>query len=303
MISIIIPTHNRRSNVELCLTGLTLQTLSPDNFEVILVDDGSTDGTIQLVELFRDKFRFKYVWLYKEDAWNASKPRNFGAKLADQKTEAFLFLDSDVVLNNQALEFYWENFQKNKERVIIGQYDWLPPQIVTPQDLRSNWDNFIKGKLSKPETFSGSLGHIGKDVRATSFEKAKSSDDTFNEIYDGLACFGGNLLIPKKIFWSVGGFSEEMMYGLEDGEMGIKLWKKDTKFSYDKRCIGYHVWHPIPPSRFPPDLRKHINYLNQKHFGQDDPDLGIIQKTKEAFARWGMENWKLPPEWEERDED
>ena len=297
MISIIIPTHNRKTNIELNLTALTKQTFNKDLFEVILVDDGSTDGTIDLVNQFRDKFKLKYALIHKKDAWNASRPRNFGAKLAEAETDAYLFLDSDVLLNDRALEFYYDNFIK-KPRVIIGPYNWLPPQLVKPDDVLNNWGVLINGDLDKPTSLPASLGHIGEDVRKVSFDKAITPDDVFNEIYDGLACFGGNLMIPRDLFWKVGGFSEEMQCGLEDGEMGIKLWKMEAEFSYDSRLIGYHVWHPIPPARFPSDLKKHIDYLNTKHFGQLDPDLGIVQKTKEAFARWGIENWVKPPEWE-----
>ena len=295
MISVIIPAHNRKKNVELALTALRLQTLPKEEFEVILIDDGSTDGTYQLMEVFKDEFRFKYAWINKKNAWNASRPRNFGAKIAEKESVAFLFLDSDIILNREALQFYFEDFKKNKNRVIIGPYNWLPPQGFSPKDVETRWDDVIQAKF-KVQFPGERLGHIGDDVRMISFNE-KPPDQIFNEIFDGLACFGGNLLVPRDIFWKCGGYDEDTHCGLEDGEFGIRLWKNDIAFSYDKRCLGYHVWHKIPPARFPPNLKVQIDKLNLKHFKKIDPDLGLVNASKEAYKRWGID-WQVPPEWE-----
>ena len=295
MISVIIPCHNRKKNVELALTALKIQSLPKDKFEVIIVDDGSDDKTNELVDIFKNELTLKYAWINKKIAWNASRPRNFGAKLAEQETEAYLFLDSDIILNCEALQYYWEDFQKNKDRVVIGPYNWLPPQKVSPKDIEERFDDIVLGNLDRFQP-PGRIGHVGQDVRMVSFDKG-TPDDLYNEIYDGLACFGGNLLVPRNIFWKAGGYDEETHCGLEDGEFGIRLWKHDVNFSFDKRCLGYHVWHETPPSRFPAGLRLQIEKLNMKHFGEVNPDHGIIQKTKEMFKKMGI-NWEVPPEWE-----
>ena len=296
MLSVIVPTHNRRQNLELVLTAIKMQTLSKDKFEVILVDDESNDNTKELVDTFKNEFRLKYAWIYKKDDWNASRPRNYGAKLAEKETQAYVFVDSDVVLNPKALEFYWEDFQKNKNRVIIGPYHWLARQHVTPNAVENKFDALINNQLIKlAVNVRGST--VGDDTRINNF-KEKPVDETHDRVFDALACFGGNLLIPRDIFWKAGGYDESVTCGIEDGDFGLTLWRQGVKFSYDLRVIGYHVWHPTPPSRFPPNLRELINTLNLKHFGDVDPDHGILDKTKEAFRIWGFPDWQVPPEWE-----
>lgn len=295
MITVIIPTHNRKNNVRLTLTGLKQQSLEKDLFEVVLVDDGSTDMTSDILEEFKEVFpKFKYAYIFKKDVWNASRPRNFGAKLAEKDSEAFLFVDSDVVLNPDALASYHEDLQVNPDRVVIGPYNFLPPQMVTPLDIEHNFDLFKTGQLPKMSSNGGGMGHIGNDVRKQSFEKATTPNDLFDTAFDGLACFGGNLLIPKSIFWRAGGYDENIFHGCEDGDFGLTLWELGIKFSYDSRCIGFHNWHPLSQARAE-GAGGEIRKLNLKHFGTTEQDL--IQYTRDFYRKQGFPDWQPPAEW------
>jgi GT2 family glycosyltransferase/SAM-dependent methyltransferase len=60
-ISVILPTFNRKQALQECLAALEEQSLNPDQFEVIVVDDGSTDGTGDLVRQFKPKFVLEYI--------------------------------------------------------------------------------------------------------------------------------------------------------------------------------------------------------------------------------------------------
>jgi hypothetical protein len=76
--------------------------------------------------------------------------------------------------------------------------------------------------------------------------------------------------------------------------MGLKLWKKGTKFSYDKRTKGKHLWHQTPTDRFPSDMREHINKLNLKHFHDINPDYGIVEASRDTYKEWGITGWDPP---------
>lgn len=277
-LSVVIPSRNRADNVIQVVDALFNQTLSKEEYEVIVSDDGSTDDTCnRLMEASKNwqGLRFKYIFsnVPKPHTWNASIPRNFGALLSDPSTTHILFVDSDVVLPNNALECYIEDINNNPNRVIIGSYDFYR---------------------------EGNETVLQEDVRHLKFEEVELND-TFDTVHDGLVCFGGNLVIPKDIFWSVKGFSVDTHIGLEDGDMGLKLWKKKTKFSYDRRTKGKHLWHQTPTDRFPTDMREHINKLNLKHFNDINPDYGIIEASRETYAAWGITGWDPPAEWGQND--
>lgn len=272
-LSVIIPSRNRYENVRFVLEALERQTLSKDEFEVILSDDNSSDTTQELINRYRETLRLKYIFnnVPKPHSWNASVVRNLGALVADPETTHYLFVDSDVVLPSTALTDYLQDIDQGPNRVIIGPYDFYREGNET----------------------------IGvADVRNAKFEAAEVSE-TFNTVHDGLACFGGNLVIPKDIFWSVNGFSVDTHIGLEDGDMGLKLWKKKTNFSYDRRTRGKHLWHETPADRFPSDMKSHIDKLNLKHFHSIDPDYGIIEASRDTYASWGIEGWEEPESWKQ----
>lgn len=268
--SCIIPTRNRYQNLKHTLEALQNQTLDRSEYEIIISDDNSEDETFSLYKEYSQKGKIKYINNNtKPHTWNASIPRNLAAAVSDPDTKVFIFIDSDVVLPSAALQHYKEDYEHNPKRVVIAPYDFMDKDGHTIQVA---------------------------DVRNLKFETVKP-EEVFDTATDGLACFGGNLMIPKEIFWDVGGYDPLTHIGLEDGEMGLRLWKKKTKFSYDNRIRGKHTWHEISPDRFPPDMKEHIDRLNLKHFNTKDPDYGIIETSRDAYASWGIEGWVEPPQW------
>jgi cellulose synthase/poly-beta-1,6-N-acetylglucosamine synthase-like glycosyltransferase len=85
--SIIIPAFNAHRTLARCLTALDVQTLAPNDYEVIVVDDGSTDATASLVAFFH---RARYIFIPHA---GAAAARNRGASVA--RGDILLFTDAD----------------------------------------------------------------------------------------------------------------------------------------------------------------------------------------------------------------
>src|SRR5262245_5689661 len=106
LISIIIPTFNRRRWIGECLDALACQTYQ--NFEAIVVDDRSSDGT---VEWLRSNPKYGFVRIHaQEKNCGASVARNTGVGIA--RGELVAFIDSDDVLEPKHLETAAVAFQQ-----------------------------------------------------------------------------------------------------------------------------------------------------------------------------------------------
>ena len=90
--SVVIPTYNRKPILEKCLKALEQQQLSISGYEVILVDDGSTDGTL---EWLKDS-AFPHVRSLAQDHQGPAAARNLGVQAAQGDT--IIFIDSDLVV-------------------------------------------------------------------------------------------------------------------------------------------------------------------------------------------------------------
>ena len=77
LISVVIPTYQRRDKLKVTLDSVLSQTY--DNYEVLIMDDGSTDGTKEMISSYNDP-RIFYNW--HENTGGPAKPRNIGIELA-----------------------------------------------------------------------------------------------------------------------------------------------------------------------------------------------------------------------------
>lgn len=87
-ISVIVPAYNAESTIKECLSALTKQTVPQSDYEIIVVDDGSTDKTSEIAQ------QFPVVYL-REENQGPAMARNLGAQVA--KGEIILFTDSDCI--------------------------------------------------------------------------------------------------------------------------------------------------------------------------------------------------------------
>lgn len=93
-LSVIIPVYNEARFIKRCI-----ESLYADDVEIIFIDDGSTDGSVDIIESYRDKLKFT---LLKAQHGGVSAARNLGIKNATG--EYITFLDSDDALGHDSLD-------------------------------------------------------------------------------------------------------------------------------------------------------------------------------------------------------
>ena len=107
LFSIIVPVYNRPKEVEELLQSLTLQTFAHP-YEVIVVEDGSTDKSEAIVTSYKAKLQLRYFYTENQ---GAGKSRNFGMRKA--KGNYFIIFDSDCIIPEGYLETVYKRLTEN----------------------------------------------------------------------------------------------------------------------------------------------------------------------------------------------
>jgi glycosyltransferase involved in cell wall biosynthesis len=114
MISVIIPVYNVEQHISECLESIVAQTYK--NIEIIVVNDGSTDKSEEIIKSYLEKFK-NINYIYQENK-GVSEARNLGLKNA--KGEYILFVDSDDFLDKNMIEKMYNNANKYQSDVVIS---------------------------------------------------------------------------------------------------------------------------------------------------------------------------------------
>ena len=129
LMSVIIPTYNRKESTLRLLNSLELQTLCHNSFEVIVIDDGSSDDTASIQNM---SYTFNFSYHYQTNR-GASEARNQGALRA--KAKCIAFIDDDVILMPNTLEILFREWQKYPQAILIGMLEFHSP--LTPEPIFS----------------------------------------------------------------------------------------------------------------------------------------------------------------------
>ncbi|MFJ9026126.1 glycosyltransferase family 2 protein [Streptomyces sp. NPDC102259] len=117
-VSVIVPVYNPGPYIEDCLASLLRQSLPPDEYEVIFVDDGSTDATPALLDAAAaEDPRIRVV--HQENSGWAGKPRNVGIDAS--RGEYVMFVDNDDHLGDEALERMYDYGVAHDADVVVGK--------------------------------------------------------------------------------------------------------------------------------------------------------------------------------------
>lgn len=188
-ISIIIPSYNEEKNISRCLESVLNQTFT--DFEVLCVDDGSTDKTFDIIKKYSEKD--SRIIPLKNPEKGVSSARNFG--IDKSKGEYIGFVDSDDFIQPQMYEFLYRALTENNCDFSVCRYEktseikektfeykaenFLPEIFISFTDAEYNLNNELIFSSACTKLISK------KFLNKTRFEKFKIGEDTvFNsELY------------------------------------------------------------------------------------------------------------------------
>jgi GT2 family glycosyltransferase/glycosyltransferase involved in cell wall biosynthesis len=120
-VSVVVPTRNRKEKLLTCLDALARQSVLPQEFEVLVVDDGSTDGTGEVVASCRYPFTLRYC---RQEQGGPGTARNLGIEQA--AGELILFIGDDILADERLLEEHLVAHAGSSApgMAILGRIDW-----------------------------------------------------------------------------------------------------------------------------------------------------------------------------------
>ncbi|MFC6087707.1 glycosyltransferase [Saccharothrix lopnurensis] len=241
-VAVVVPTYDREALVRATLEALTRQGVPASEFEVVVSDDGSSDGTRGVVEGFADRLRVRYS--FQEDlGFRAAAARNAGVGLTT--APVLVFVDAGVVPGPDFLAAHLAVHESDPGRpaAVIGYTFGYRPDEPAPATGAgpTSPEELVRHHRDAPDF---------RDARHLAFER-----------------FGfdlGRCTVPWQWFWSVncsvraedfhavGGFDEGFRsWGGEDLELAFRLFRHGVGFAVSRDAWAVEAPHPKDSSSNP----------------------------------------------------
>jgi glycosyltransferase involved in cell wall biosynthesis len=204
-ISIIIPTFNGEKKIQTLLHALQKQTIQ--DFECLIIIDGSTDKTQEIVEATPTLFKKTILNQHNQ---GRSVTKNNGAR--HSMGELLIFFDDDMEPNSRAIELHFA-FHQNHRGMVTGN------QTEPDGPNRTDIQNYKAALTSKwTQKYSDGLSALTKS---------------------NLFFAAANCSMPTKLFWELGGFDERLT-DAEDYDLAMRAIEKNIPVYFDKSNSAIH---------------------------------------------------------------
>lgn len=247
LVSVVIPNWNGKKFLEVCLPSLKIQTFK--NFEVIIVDNGSDDGSLEyMLNKFPD---YKVISLPKNIGFSPAV--NLGIENA--KGTYIFMLNNDTKVDKKCIEELVNVLEKKKD---VG--------MVAAKML-----NFYKPKLiDSAGDYIDVVGH------ANNIGLGEKDSDEYNKEEYVFLVTGGGSLIRKELFDKVGLFDDDYFAYFEDVDLGLRAQMQGFKGYYQPKAVIHHIH--MATSRRNPEFKEYLQFRNMTQTIIKDFPAGLLKK-------------------------
>lgn len=225
-VSIVTVIMNHLSVLKDMLESLFITTKPSVSFELIIVDNCSTDGSANYIK----EHYPSVVLIENKKEQGFAKNNNDGAKVADGNY--ILILNPDITLINNAIDVLYDYIKTNPSVGIVA------PKLLNPDlSLQYSARKFISLKVLFIRIFTK-----GKD---DIHNKAVQHYLMYDSVCDGPIevdwCMGAALLFKKDFYFELGGFDEKFFLYVEDADICNRCWKAGKKVIYLPQAEVIHM--------------------------------------------------------------
>jgi GT2 family glycosyltransferase len=288
-LSIVLNTRNKLPYLRMTLRALADHARGARAPEVVIVDDGSTDGTRDYLER-SEHVRALGATVVHLDGVGLAASRNAGVRATS--APHVLFMDNDIVLGSGFLRALERHVQDFPDRVHLGSL-----RNVRLDAVRELMTGAEAGAPAEQWLAEHCAEHAMYDAAAVLFRHANA---TQSPAVWWAVVTGGNLCVPRSALEAVGGFDPRFTgWGPEDAELCYRLFLRGVPAAYHADCRLYHLDHARDGRAVNASMIRNTLLLLRKHGAP--PELrayllffkGLV--TLEAFNRETAERFGLSP--------
>ena len=308
-ISVVIATHNQKERLRLVLAGLRGQTASAGRVEVVVVDDGCSDGTDAMLDEVGRQMDLKIVRLRPNEG--RCRARNRGVEAATGEFVAFL--DGDALPHPQWLQRHIEALEQGGSGCLLCGAEYSLPDLEYLQDPQSGMPMEDKTPSTVREYLRIHRQELilTEDMVLTAFDRIEARavlggypfpeletlQEQIAELFarhpdspiGWMGFFPHNGAVSKEAFLAVGGFDPDMAFS-EGWDLAYRLQQRGCRPCFVPEAKTYHLYHyhdfsdPLKAREETLVARQAMQYMEQKH---GDPKLLL-------FHFWSYSIWPDP---------
>jgi glycosyltransferase involved in cell wall biosynthesis len=235
-LSVIVIVYNKEKEIPLILRGFSRQNADNIDWELIIVDDGSSDNTVNRIMECKNSLPLRLVRMPHEG--NRQKLRNAGMNMANGNRIAFL--DGDIIPGPDYLPVHAAGAD---DVILMGERNNTEAFIYD-----SDYQEACRDDIYMLESYPGKA-----DERNPQFWQNNPGSHTHKWRF----MHSHNFSVKGSIVKPLGGFNEKLRYwGADDLELGYRFHQKGMHFEYSRKGGGIHLHHPV--SMHPDDYYKNL---------------------------------------------
>lgn len=274
-VSLIIITYNKLSRLILTLESLEKADYIEET-EIIIVDDGSDDGTKEYLDNFREQNQDLNIKVIHISNSGRSVARNIG--IIKSTGSLLIFMDDDLLVSKEFITSHCRVHEGREDLIVHGRIYHFPVlkfmtdpatgELYTGGSAKQN----LKKKVLTAHIVRDSLllkEYISENARLSKFE---------NDIYDlynatgkkdsyirWIGTTGGNISIQRRKILKLENFDPYMgrIWGCEDLELGFRAYLAGCQFVYSTEAANYHINHYREDFKEKHEIS--LNYFIAKH--------------------------------------
>lgn len=253
LVSVIMPSYNQRDALEVTLNSFSHQKGIACSWEVILVDDGSSDGTPELLRNYKANYKIDII-----NIKHGGRAVARNAAIANARGEIIIMCDCDRAVSNYFLAYHIHNhLNLASDVIVVGNIfelyfsDLVARRDALLDDAKNDFQRFKP--LARQPAYAKAVYQMFDEKGTTAY------------LMPWIAFFSGNISL-RASHLQEHKFDENFIdWGFEHFELGYRLHKTGMQYVYEPKAINFHFAHRRHSRFYEHSIKDSYRYFQSKY--------------------------------------